>query len=173
MKRKGCEITVTGDKVNSASGNNDMDCETLPDANTGIDIGIGIDIDMIINEIRTAVAYKKHVAGITDAGRRKSASGDDGSAAEDSFMRRYPELAQCLNECNQYCRITKNRSLTSSIKIISLPVILIKKIIRKCVDWYLNPVIAQINIHNDSVNRLMNCIVDILKHDVVYRDGGS
>lgn len=69
-----------------------------------------------------------------------------------------------LRLTNLSCNIISYKAITSHRKLTGKIIVLIKKLIRKSIYWYINPMIEQQNEFNANVTRTLNCLADEIEN---------
>lgn len=107
-----------------------------------------INIEDIMCQIRTKIKEK----GIVD----EEIEFNDISVEADM-------LSENLKMVNNICSISYYKNITSHRKVLGKVIVFIKKVIRKSIGWYINPVIDQQNEFNSFVTRTLNSMNDKFK----------
>ncbi|WP_394884859.1 methyltransferase domain-containing protein [Clostridium butyricum] len=85
---------------------------------------------------------------------------------ESNIESNYTEMCRNLEDVNRYYYIDSYRPIKSHRKIIGKVIILYKKITRKLLKWYINPIVKDQNLYNSYNTKVLNatkCTIENLK----------
>ncbi|MCR8635976.1 methyltransferase domain-containing protein [Paenibacillus radicis (ex Xue et al. 2023)] len=106
-------------------------------------------VDRIMNRIKTT---------LTDAQKKRTLLQENKSTNTNDFDHQLSKLILEIEQCNRKWNINSEYAITSHRPILGRFIIFGKKVIRKLLRWYINPVIEQQKDFNASVTRSLNIL---------------